>query len=417
MNALATLLGVVLDETIQSTHNLVLAAIQRLYAYGLNASQTGDLRAVVDASVTDPMEGLSIDWDSIYTALEIAQRNRENYQVPAPETIEWCNLYPASDARAITVEPENTSAESGACAHWKTFGRVESIRTPAPAPSAVFGWALTSPLLQLAEGTRTITLTLGFSEQARHFDSDAIRELLAPWLLSVHQITDFTSLASELQSTTNSVSVYLRSGFDEATQELLAAYDGPEEAPAEDLQNAILAGLNAEIEGPSIHDPSRFDGIALSTETSELLAQEPHGQELKNLNRLLLMDVYSTQIVASQAHGLTTAGFNPFQVELSTVDGWLPLSTAAVVVRWHDADEMRYPHSAVDATGLKGLLFECTVAEGEPALGAPNLDSHAMCAEAPAIRLMLQPQLESDDNALRIAVTLLGAMINYVDWY
>ena len=63
------------DETIQSTHNLVLAAIQKLYAYGLNASQTGDLRAVVDASVTDPMEGLSIDWDNIYTALEIAQRN------------------------------------------------------------------------------------------------------------------------------------------------------------------------------------------------------------------------------------------------------------------------------------------------------------------------------------------------------
>jgi hypothetical protein len=143
-------------------------AMQRLDALGTSADDQDYLRAIRAKTEAAP------DWDYVYTLLEVAQRNRENFKPPAPEKVEWRNLYAAPDATKVLAPSAQPDAQ--ALPRWETFGRVE----PHSAPSASFGWAMGSPLLALGEGRRRIDLTLGFSGLPGDFDVDAMRTLFAP---------------------------------------------------------------------------------------------------------------------------------------------------------------------------------------------------------------------------------------------
>ncbi|HRD88279.1 MAG TPA: baseplate J/gp47 family protein, partial [Accumulibacter sp.] len=118
------------------------------------------------------------DWGRVYQMLEIAQRNREDFKDPVAEKVEWRNLYPAVDARAVLAQPAQTEPE--ALPRWKTFGCGEQRCAALPVPAPVFGWAMSSPLLDLGDGKRTIDLTLGFAADAQSFDPEKVRKLLAP---------------------------------------------------------------------------------------------------------------------------------------------------------------------------------------------------------------------------------------------
>lgn len=111
-------------------------------------------------SDTDKLTQLATDgnWTRIYSLLEVAERNRLGE--PTPEKVDWMNLYPAADATAI--QSHNTLESDEDSPRWVTFGLPQPLSNPAPAPKPVLGWALSSPLLVLGEGTRVITLTLGF---------------------------------------------------------------------------------------------------------------------------------------------------------------------------------------------------------------------------------------------------------------
>jgi hypothetical protein len=110
------------------------------------------------------------DWQRVYRVLEIAWRNRQQLPEPVPEMVERLNLYPAPDASVLAVE----LGIEGELPRWRTFGMV----TPGPEPPPpALGWAVSSPLLALAEGRRTITLTLGF--RSGTIDGARLRELLA----------------------------------------------------------------------------------------------------------------------------------------------------------------------------------------------------------------------------------------------
>jgi hypothetical protein len=115
------------------------------------------------------------DWDRVYRILEIAQRNREDFKKPVPWKEDWLSLWPQEDATAVRVQ--SRLPDDHAMARWKTFGQGQLSAVEAP-PSAGFGWALSSPLLVLTQGTRTIELTLAFSPEK--FDLKKIRSLLAP---------------------------------------------------------------------------------------------------------------------------------------------------------------------------------------------------------------------------------------------
>ena len=167
VKALSDVLAVVVAEELPLDE-----ALKKLDALGVAAEDQKYLEAIAAKSET------AVDWDRVYKVLEIAQRNRENFRDPVPEKVEWRNLYPAADATAVAAQPARPDAE--ALPRWKTFGRGEQVRAKEPVPPASFGWAMASPLLALAEGKRTIELTLGFSADPENFDLDRIRKLLAP---------------------------------------------------------------------------------------------------------------------------------------------------------------------------------------------------------------------------------------------
>ncbi|MFT7265137.1 MAG: hypothetical protein ACI9A2_003221 [Halioglobus sp.] len=301
LQALINLLDVVLGEQLSDTvTDSVAGAIGKLDDHGISENDKAYLRTIVTAQEKPTAQEL--DWARIYRFLEVAQRNRENYQPPSPEKIEWRNLYPASDATAVAVV-----AEDDTVSRWNTFGEGEQRRAQQPVPPTNFGWAVASPLLVLTEGKRSVTLTLGFSAKAEHFDFSKILAL----------VTSGTSTSKD--------------------------------------------------------DPN-------------------------------------------------TASFNPFQLQLSTDEGWL--QPQSVQLKWLGAD-MSYPESASvttaagdgekekeDPVALKALIFECILAEDDPALSPPLYEVHGMDAVAPVMRLMVKPVWDKAEACyLTRSYTLLRSLV------
>ncbi len=115
------------------------------------------------------------DWNRVYRIVEVAARLKSRMPEPVALEEEWLNIDPFKDATTASVVG---SPEAGALPHWKTFGRAASIGKDAPTPPPVLGWAIRSPLLELSQGKRTITLTLGFASSS--FDEKAINRALDP---------------------------------------------------------------------------------------------------------------------------------------------------------------------------------------------------------------------------------------------
>jgi hypothetical protein len=119
------------------------------------------------ASVTDA------EWERVYRIIEMAQRLREKLPEPVAQKVEWRNLHAASDATAVQVTAGVEADRQ--FPRWRTFGRAQTFAHTDSPPPPTFGWAVTSPLLALSEGKRTLTLTLGFP--AVPFDAAAVRAL------------------------------------------------------------------------------------------------------------------------------------------------------------------------------------------------------------------------------------------------
>ncbi|MFC1603751.1 baseplate J/gp47 family protein [Planctomycetota bacterium] len=115
------------------------------------------------------------DWDRVYRIVEIAQRIREEFPEPVAQKEEWRNLYPSENATAVSVSLG--IEEDKKQLRWKTFGQPPPEANEDGTPPPPFGWAISSPLLALSEGTRKIFLTLGF--QADQFDDKMIRSLFS----------------------------------------------------------------------------------------------------------------------------------------------------------------------------------------------------------------------------------------------
>ena len=136
-----------------------------------------------DLSGTDsPDDG---DWNTVYSMLERAQRRMRGWEEASkPEIERWDNLYASQDATAVQVASREEHEPQAV--RWRTFGAAPSAGSqlpdgrstadpPASAP-ATLGLAIASPLLALAEGKRTIVVTLGFGKDS--FDEAAIQEAL-----------------------------------------------------------------------------------------------------------------------------------------------------------------------------------------------------------------------------------------------
>lgn len=130
-------------------------------------------------SVQERLSGGAItpeEWARVYQVVELAWRVREKLPEPVAQRETWLQLHAAEDATSVV--DASASAPGSKLRHWKTFGQRPPKAAPDKPPPGVMGWAMASPTLLLAQGKRTIVLTLGF--QASHFESDKLRPLFDP---------------------------------------------------------------------------------------------------------------------------------------------------------------------------------------------------------------------------------------------
>jgi hypothetical protein len=120
--------------------------------------------------------------------------------------------------------------------------------------------------------------------------------------LSVGQIADQTAFVGKLISGPDAVSAFLRGQLEETVKARMVAYSASN-ADSKAVVAALVKDLNQIISGPSIYDKARFSGIALRPETEELLKQDPRGQQLARLNKLLLEDAYTAKLARTGATG------------------------------------------------------------------------------------------------------------------
>jgi len=115
-------------------------------------------------------------------------------------------------------------------------------------------------------------------------------------------ITDPAAFAKKLADGADPVSEYLRGRLADSEKADLAGYE-PSNANAKGVISALVKELNQVIGGPSIYEKERFRTVALRPETERLLEQNPGGQRLARLNKLLLEDAYPQDLAKSASTG------------------------------------------------------------------------------------------------------------------
>jgi hypothetical protein len=111
-------------------------------------------------------------------------------------------------------------------------------------------------------------------------------------------ITDVTAFAARLTNGSDTVSVYLRGRLQDSVKADLAGYSASNEN-AKAVVNALVKDLNAVLSGASIYEAARFRGVVLRAETARLAAENPQGQQLARLNKLLIEDAYPEELAKS----------------------------------------------------------------------------------------------------------------------
>jgi CIC family chloride channel protein len=96
----------------------------------------------------------------------------------------------------------------------------------------------------------------------------------------------------------DALSRFLSAELSLSTKELLLRYKDMRES---ELKEVIASELNHIIRKGPLYDTNQFAGITLSKETETLLAQNPKGDDLARLNRMLLLDAYGKEISMAQS--------------------------------------------------------------------------------------------------------------------
>ena len=120
--------------------------------------------------------------------------------------------------------------------------------------------------------------------------------------LSGGGIIDAAAFAGKLTNGSDAMSVFLRGRLQDSVKADVAAYS-TSNANAKAVISGLVKDLNQVISGPSIYDKERFSNIVLRPETGQLLKQNPRGQQLARLNKLLLEDAYPGELAKSSSTG------------------------------------------------------------------------------------------------------------------
>lgn len=107
------------------------------------------------------------------------------------------------------------------------------------------------------------------------------------------------ALTVKLRDAGDNLSKYIREHFSVETNILLKAYNVS--YPLSDsLQEAMVDELNQLLKGESFYEDERFMQVKLTNKTIELIKNNPEGEDLLRLNRLLLKEAYPDEIEKRQ---------------------------------------------------------------------------------------------------------------------
>ena len=123
--------------------------------------------------------------------------------------------------------------------------------------------------------------------------------------LSGGSITNFDAFAKKLNDKSDPVSELLSGKLTETNRTLLADYCSGANTNVRPVRSAIVKNLNEIISSGPLFVEDRFKGIVLRPTTSDLLEQDPKGQELARLNKALIEDAYPAEIAKSPDAGWT----------------------------------------------------------------------------------------------------------------
>lgn len=114
---------------------------------------------------------------------------------------------------------------------------------------------------------------------------------VSPSTFSAGEVKNWPGFIKRLNDHSDPVSALLWQRLASQDQDALKNFQpsGPTAKPA---QEAVIKVLNKVIAEPSIYDDTRFQGISLRPETTDMMKQKPTGPSLARLNRLLLEDAY-----------------------------------------------------------------------------------------------------------------------------
>ena len=134
-------------------------------------------------------------------------------------------------------------------------------------------------------------------------ESDEAFDKKVSLLFRVEDLESPTSFAVKLREAPDPVSQFLKKQFSPETRQLLDKYQGTG-PPPQSLRIALIKEFNHLVRGNSLYDEQRFRYVTLREKTSRLIKQNPQGENLIFLNRLLLEDAYPHKIAKSHKKDL-----------------------------------------------------------------------------------------------------------------
>lgn len=142
-------------------------------------------------------------------------------------------------------------------------------------------------------------LTVEISENLATLIENEDKDIRTSSTFALDDIKNLPSLASKLRvrrEHSRPIDGYLADRLSLVAPASLASYKSAVSDPMP-LQMALLQVLDQIVGGFSIYDAQRFRDIDLRLVTKQLLAQKPHGGDLRLLNAMLLEDAYPEELL------------------------------------------------------------------------------------------------------------------------
>lgn len=161
--------------------------------------------------------------------------------------------------------------------------------------------ALDQAAKDMAKALRTLALKAGYEEEniciTVLMDMDK-KEGVGASPLCVSDLQKQDGFLIKLQNESDPISKWLKENMENSLQERINSYE--KGYPRESLVTPLIKALNSLLRHKLIYDKARFAQIQLDKKTHKLLEKNPQGEELLQLNRLLLQAAYPDEMVKEE---------------------------------------------------------------------------------------------------------------------